>query len=61
MTKKVIEGGVVVEAYALDFEMAQRQIGSKSRSRVTTPKWLIFSDQNLMHMLHVTTPPSMTF
>ena len=37
------------------------QIGSRSRSRVTTPKWLIFSDQNLMHMLHVTTPPSMTF
>ena len=36
-----------VEAYAWDFEKAQLQIGSKSRSRVKTPRWLIFPDLKL--------------
>ena len=37
-----------VEAYAWDFEMAQLQIGSKSRSRVKTPRWHTFSDLKLL-------------
>ena len=36
-----------VEACGWDFEMAQLQIGSKSRSRVKTPRWLTFSDLKL--------------
>ena len=36
-----------VKAYAWDFEMAQLKIGSKSRSRVKTPRWLTFSDLKL--------------
>ena len=41
MGQKVIEGGMfLVKSYACDFEMAQLRVGSKSRSRVKTPRWL---------------------
>ena len=48
MGQKVIEGGMfLVKSYACDFEMAQLRVGSKSRSRVKTPRWLTFSDLKL--------------
>ena len=48
MTQKDIEGDVFTwTPYTWDFEMAQLHIGSKSRSRVKTPRGLTFSDLKL--------------
>ena len=44
MTQKNIVGGMFhMKSYALDFEMAQFQTGSKSRLHSLFQKWLTFS------------------